>query len=112
MFITASAAASTVISPRTARSISAATIGPLAFNELHGDRPRYDPRANSPLQKPSYSLTPLVAVIQRPVVHVHPNELVGFAAIQAARVLHRVVQGILAMVEAIRDALPQLLRYL
>src|SRR5436190_16509782 len=48
-----------------------------------------------------------IAIVQREVVDVHPDEAVGAFAIEAAPKLHRVIDGFLAMVETKRDAVVQ-----
>ena len=46
----------------------------------------------------------LVAVIQRPVVHVHAHELVRQVPAHVAGVLQRVLHGFGTMIEAVLDA--------
>ena len=45
-----------------------------------------------------------LAVIQRPVVHIHPHELVGQVAAHVAGVLQRVLHRLGAMVQAVLNA--------
>src|SRR6267143_1033772 len=81
-------------------------------NELHRNRSRYHSGFDPFVQEEANSTTTALAVIKRPVIDVHTDKGVGFAAIQAARETHRVIQRVLAMVKTIRDARAQMPRHL
>src|SRR5919204_1043041 len=51
--------------------------------------------------------SPGFAVVERPVVHVHADERIRLRPIQAARVLHGMVERGLSVLESIRDAFVQ-----
>ena len=55
-------------------------------------------------QQPQHGRPSALAVVEREVVDVHPDERIGLLAIQAAAVLHRVRDGVGSVVEAVRDA--------
>src|SRR6266540_5792337 len=59
---------------------------------------RNQPAFVSLAQEASYRLTPFAAVIQRPVVHVHPNEPVRQPVVHAAGELQRVLHCFSTMV--------------
>ena len=46
----------------------------------------------------------LLAIVERPMVHIHPHELVGEVATHVARILQRVLHRLGAMIEAELDA--------
>src|SRR5258705_748730 len=79
-------------------------------NELHRHGARYDPRFHSFVEEEPDCCPPPIAIVERPVVHVHPDEGVGLAPIEAARVTHGVIQRALSVVQAIGDALAQVTR--
>ncbi len=86
---------STFVPPPAARSVS---------DELHLHRPRDHTLVDAAREQSSHRLTTTWAVVERPVVHVHPDEFVGFTTIQAARVLHRMIERLSTMLEAVRYA--------
>src|SRR5262249_5744170 len=47
------------------------------------------------------------SVVQRQLIHVHANELVGLGPIQSAAELLRVVDGFLPVIQRVRDAVVQ-----
>src|ERR1700682_49572 len=77
-------------------------------NELHRNRSRYDSGFDPFVQEEANRTTTPLAVIERPVIDVHTDKGVRFAAIQAARETHRVIQRELAMVKTVRDARAQM----
>src|SRR5262245_9154057 len=54
-------------------------------------------------EKPTHRLPALVAVVERPIVHVHAHERVSLRAIKTARELHRVIESSRSMVQAVRN---------
>src|SRR5258707_15774237 len=90
---------------RAARRSSSATSS--VVNELHRHRSRDHTRADTFVEEEPYRGASALAVIECPVVHVHSDERVGFAAIEPARVSHRMIEGALSMIEPVGDALPQ-----
>src|SRR6267143_2667397 len=77
-------------------------------NELPRNRSRDHSGFDPFVQEEVNSTTTLLAVVERPVIDVHTDKGVGFAAIQAARDTHCVVQRVFPMVEAIGDARAQM----
>src|ERR1700687_5483829 len=74
------------------------------LDDLHRNRSRYHSGFAPFVQEEANSTPPPLAVIERPVIDVHTDKRVRFAAIQTARETHRVIQRVLAMVKAVRDA--------
>src|SRR5688572_23703971 len=79
-------------------------------NELHRHRASDDACFDSFVEKEADRLPPAIAVVERPVVHVHPDERVGLAPVEAASEAHRMIERILAVVESVRDAFAQMPR--
>ena len=50
------------------------------------------PSSTPPLEEEAYSPSPTLAVIERPIVQIHADEGVCLVRIEAARILHRVIQ--------------------
>src|SRR3979411_1920776 len=80
-------------------------------NELHRHRSRNHSRFHSLVEEETDSPPARLAVIERPVVDIHPDERVRLAAIETAGETHRVIQRILPMVETVCDALAQMPRH-
>ena len=55
------------------------------------------------LEEQANGVAAALAVVERPVVHVHADEGVGLGAIESAGVLHRVVERACSMLQSIRD---------
>src|SRR5437588_86300 len=91
---------------RAARLSSSATSS--VVNELHRHRACDYARLDAFLEEKSNGLTSTLAVVERPVVDVHADECVSLLAIEVARVAHCVVERVLAVVEAVGDALAQM----
>src|SRR5512132_1945053 len=49
-------------------------------------------------------------MVERRVVHVHPDESVGIASVETARKTHRMIECALPVTEAVRDALSKMPR--
>src|SRR5690349_9979334 len=62
-------------------------------------------------QKPNGVAAPL-AVIEGPIVHVHPDESVGATALETARVLHGVIECSSPVLKPVRYAGAQVARYI
>src|ERR1700736_3713927 len=77
-------------------------------NELHRHRSRNHSRFDPFIQEEADSTTTALAVVERPVVDIHPDEGVCLAAIEAARETHCVIQRVLPVVETVCDALSQM----
>src|ERR1700694_131894 len=77
-------------------------------NGLHRHRSRNHSRFDPFIEEEADSTATALAVVERPVVDVHPDKSVRLAAVEAARETHRVVQRVLPMVETVRDALAQM----
>src|SRR5450759_5194338 len=93
---------------RAARRSSSAMSS--VVNELHRHRTCYHAGPDAFVEEEPDCRSAALAVIERPVVHVHPDERVGLAPIETARIAHRVVESILAVFEAVRNALAQVPR--
>src|ERR1700730_13950998 len=91
---------------RAARRSSSATSS--VVNELHRHRARYHARPDAFVEEEPDCRPASFAVVERPVIHVHPDERIGLAPVEATCKAHRMVQSILAVIEAIRDALPKM----
>ena len=59
--------------------------------------------SHAALEEKANSLAAAIAVVERPVVDVHPDEGVGLGSIEAAGVLHRVVERAAPMLQSVRD---------
>src|SRR3954469_10281259 len=81
-------------------------------NELHRHRPGYDTRLDAFVEEKANGTAAALAVIERPVVDIHSYESVGFVAVEAPGVPHRVIQRVLAVVEAVGNALAEMARHL
>src|SRR3954470_22803217 len=77
-------------------------------NELHRNRPSYHARFHSFVEKEANCSATFITVVERPVIHVHADERISLAAIESPRKSHRVIEGILAMIETVRDAFAQM----
>src|SRR5437868_12503687 len=73
-----------------------------SVGELHRDRFADDSFVYSALKELSDRLAAPIAVVESPIVHVHADEGISFRAIEATRVLHRVVECADAMLKAVR----------
>src|SRR6266568_9218532 len=93
---------------RAARRSSSATSS--VVNELHRHRTRYHARLDAFIEEKANGRASAVAVVKRPVIDIHADELIGFAAIEPTRVTHRVVERVLAVIQTISDALAQVSR--
>src|SRR6266849_4176938 len=93
---------------RAARRSSSATSS--VVNELHRHRTRYHAGPDAFLEEEPDCRPAALAVIERPVIHVHPDERVSLASVEATRKAHRMVQSAVAVIEAVRDALPKMPR--
>src|SRR5262245_20901221 len=76
----------------------------LVVNELHGNVAIDDPGCNAALEELADGRAAAIAVVECPVVDVHPDERVGLRAIEATRITHRVVECVRPMLQSIRDA--------
>src|SRR6266566_9449923 len=90
---------------RAARRSSSATSS--VVNELHRHRTRYHARSDAFVEEEANGFSSTLTVIERPIVHVHSDECVSLAAVQPARVAHRVIERVLAVIETISNALAQ-----
>ena len=73
--------------------------------DVHGVRD--DARLDAALEEELHRLAPARAVVERPVVHVHADEAVGEVQVEPAPELKRVCHGLIAMLQAQVDRLPQ-----
>src|SRR5688500_16636899 len=73
-------------------------------NELLGHRASNDACFDSFVEREADRLPAAIPVVQGPVVHVHPDDRVGLAAVEAACETHRIIERILSVVEAVGDA--------
>ena len=62
-----------------------------SIDKFHGYRLLDDAGLYAALEKETHRLTSALAVVERPVVHVHPDERIGLRAVETSCVLHRVV---------------------
>src|SRR5437870_3547317 len=62
------------------------------------------------LKQPAHRLLPLAAVVERQVVHVHPDKPVYTLRVEASRKLNRVGGSLLAMIQTVLDAVADILR--
>src|SRR5687767_10502083 len=74
-----------------------------ATNELNIDPLRDESSSRTAIEKLANRGTPAVAVVERPVVHVHANERVGLSAIKPARIAHGVIQRRRSVLQSICD---------
>ena len=65
---------------------------PSAVYELDAYGVGNDTRLVATREQESDCLTPSLAIVECPVIDVHPDEGVGFVAIKSTRVLHGVVE--------------------
>src|ERR1700675_3694904 len=91
---------------RAARRSSSATSS--VVNELHRHRTCYHARPDAFVEEEPDRCPTAFAVVERPVIHVHPDERIGLSPVEATRKTHRMVQSVLAVIEAVRDALPKM----
>src|SRR5271168_1801279 len=59
------------------------------------------------IEQPHHGLAPVWTIIQRPLVHIHPNEPVGGLRIEIAGELHGIGQSLFAMFQSILNAVAQ-----
>src|SRR6202049_1423385 len=93
---------------RAARRSSSATSS--VVNELHRHRTRYYAGSDAFVEEEPDCRPAAITVIERPVIHVHPDERIGLTPVESTRKAHCMVQCVLAMIEAIRDALTKMPR--
>src|SRR3982074_3505381 len=91
-----------------ARRSSSATSS--VVNELHRHRTRYHAGPDAFLEEEPDCRPAALAVVECPVVHVHPDERVSLAPIEAARKAHRMIQPPFGVIEAVSDTLPKMPR--
>src|SRR5207244_10624891 len=72
--------------------------------ELDGRRARQKSGLGASLDQLFYGLPALFAVPERPFVYIHADKLIGQFGIPLAGELHCLVQGLLSIFEAIRNA--------
>ena len=66
---------------------------------------RYETGGISFVKEKAYRPSAILAVIQRSLVHVHRDEMVGLPGIKATGVLQSMIQRILSVIKGITDAL-------
>src|SRR4051812_14364414 len=94
---------------RAARRSSSATSS--VVNELHRDGTRDHTGPDSFVEEESDRFSAAITIIECPVVDVHADELVRFAAIEPSREAHGVVERALPVLEPECDALAQVSRH-
>src|SRR5206468_12451582 len=62
------------------------------------------------LKQPAHRLLPLAAVVERQVVHVHPDKPVYTLRVEASRKLNRVGGSLFPMIQSVLDAIADILR--
>src|SRR5688572_1081939 len=82
------------------------------FHELDGDGAADEACRDSAFEEEPHGCPPAIAVVERPVVHVHSDEGVGLRSVETACVLHGVVQRLRSMLQSVRYAGAKVLRYL
>src|SRR5688500_11730873 len=92
---------------RNTTGMSRRQAGPL-IRELHDHRVSDDPGLMSPVQEDLNRFPAGRTIIECPLVYIHPDELVGGAAVQAPGVLHRVIEGAGPVLQSVRNALPEM----
>src|SRR5271170_5696327 len=80
--------------------------------EFDFERRGHESRRSPAGEEFAHGATPFVAVIERPAVHVHADELVGELGVHVAGELHGVLESRFAVPERIADALPDDARHL
>src|SRR5437868_3720584 len=88
---------------RAARLSSSATSS--VVNELHRHRTCDHARPDAFLEEETDRFPATISVVQSPVIDVHANERVRLAAVEPTREPHRVIEGILSVIETVRNAL-------
>src|SRR5512143_4013650 len=88
-----------------ARCYPPAADGPRSsVDELDRDGLADDAFFDTALKELLHRSATAVAVVERPVVHVHADEGVCLGPVETAGVLHRMIQSPGAMLQSIRDA--------
>src|SRR5262245_27946312 len=80
-----------------------------SVDEFHVDRSLDDPSLDPPGQELTNGAASSVAVVERPVVHIHSDEGVGLGSLETTSVLHRVVERRRSMIQSIRDTVAKML---
>src|SRR5579862_3548312 len=80
------------------------------FDELDSHGLWYETGGHAAGEKLANCVPAAVTVIERPIVHIHADESVGFCAVQASGELHRVVQRLNAMLQSIRYTVAKMSR--
>src|SRR5687768_12351188 len=95
-----------VCRPQRSRGAPDRNVCPTSLcHEFNLQRPWHEAGAMPFLQKPPHRLPAALAVVQRPVVDVHADELVRQIAVHVPRVLERVSQRLLPVRQRITNAL-------
>src|SRR5438045_9388708 len=95
---------------RAARRSSSATNS--VVNELHCHRVGYDAGLDTLVEKKSNCRASTLAVVEGPVVDVHPDECVSLVAVESARKAHGVVERVFPVIEPVGNALAEMTRHL
>ena len=74
--------------------------GRLIRRRIRPDRAIDDAGFDASLEQQSARLPSPLAVVERPVVHVHPDEGVGLGPVEAAGVLHRMIERRLSVFQS------------
>src|SRR5258706_13228182 len=85
-----------------ARRSSSATSS--VVNELHRHRTRYHAGPDAFLQEEPDRCPAALAIVECPVIHVHPDERIRLASVEATRKPHRLAPRVLAAIGPVTDA--------
>src|SRR5262249_9798416 len=76
----------------------------LLLHELHFRLVGDDAGLVTHVEQAAHGFAAVVAVVERALVYIHADELVGHAAVEITRKLHGVTERVLAMVESVLNA--------
>src|SRR6476469_5814575 len=82
----------------------------LSVHELDRHGRLHQAGLDAALEEEAYGLAAALAVVEGPVVDVHADERVGLGAVEAARVLHCVVERSHTVLQSVCDAVAQMAR--
>src|SRR5258707_14386196 len=100
----ASSSESIILPARRARQ---SVLQAAELHEIHFRSVRNNPCLIPHVQQLPHRLSSIVAVIERALVHIHPDKLIGGLLIKIAGELHRILQRLLAIVQRILNTLLQ-----
>src|SRR3990170_7667206 len=93
---------------RAARRCSSVTSS--VVNELHRHWTRDHTASHAFIQEQPNGGAPARAVVERPVIDVHPDERIRFAAVQPAGKAHGMIERFGAVIQSVRNAVPEMTR--